>query len=238
MKNIKPGEFTDMPENFVLPKPLYVEPKLEYSDKLIAMYTAFKEEFFSPKSVLYPSCGFDASPSKVFDNVTYVDREDGNIGCVKKLKEAGLHAIKQDIRDYKPKEKHDLLILLNPAIDTEWATRHVGRAHIIANNYHGTASDLHSRVYRYTLVGSIDFVEKDRRKDDNKAVISRDLTHLFSPVQDEADLLKFRPEYHAFLKKVFGPSANFEEAWEQHREQLGERMPSRRVAETYIFLQR
>jgi hypothetical protein len=55
-----------------------------------------------PNSVLYPSCGFDASPAKVFSNVTFVD-----------------------IEDYTPTQKHDLLILLNPAISSFRATKHL-----------------------------------------------------------------------------------------------------------------
>jgi len=101
------------------------EPKLSFSDDLITLYTAFKNQVYNPKSVLNPSCGFDASPAKVFDNVTFVDIAKDNAGCIKKLQEAGFHAIKQDIRDYKPNEEHDLLILINPVIPTEWASRHL-----------------------------------------------------------------------------------------------------------------
>ncbi len=58
------------------------ENEIYYSQSLISLYSAFRDEIFNPKSVLYPSCGFDGSPVKVFDKVTFVDLENGNEGCV------------------------------------------------------------------------------------------------------------------------------------------------------------
>ena len=113
------------------------KPELEYGKDSILIYTAFKDQVYSPKSVLYPSCGFDASPSRVFDNVTFVDVENGNEGCIEALQRQGLKAIKQDIREYQPTEEHDLLILLNPSIPIEWASQHLKKGgYVLSNNYH------------------------------------------------------------------------------------------------------
>ena len=49
--------------------------QIYFADDLIAIYTAFRDQVFNPQSVLYPSCGFDASPAKVFKNTMFVDIE-------------------------------------------------------------------------------------------------------------------------------------------------------------------
>ena len=74
------------------------EEPIYFAKDLQAMYTVFRDQIHNPASVLYPSCGFDASPTRVFNNVTFVDKEEGNEGCVAKLQEAGFHALKMDIR--------------------------------------------------------------------------------------------------------------------------------------------
>ena len=143
------------------------EYPIYFADDLIAIYTAFKQEIFSSGSVLYPSCGYDASPARVFDKVMFVDKEDGNEGCVSQLQKAGLNAIKQDIREYDPSEKHDLLILLNPAIPVSWATPHlISGGYVIANNYHGSATSLYTNQDEFLLWGTMDFLKKDSRKND------------------------------------------------------------------------
>lgn len=136
-------------------------PKLEYVNDLIALYQVFQVEYHNPRSVLYPSCGFDASPSKVFDNVTYVDIEHGNKGCIETLKKAGLKAIKGDIRDYKPTEEHDLLILQKPVIPPEWATQHLmPGGYVIANDYHQTATKLRERSDEFLQNWDVSFSSK------------------------------------------------------------------------------
>jgi len=147
------------------------DSKLEYYDKLIAIYSAFKEQIYNPKSVLYPSCGFDASPTKVFDNVTFVDIEKGNEGCIEELKEAGFYALKQDIKTYTPKQLHDLVILLNPAIHSEWALQYLrSSGYILSNNYHGNAAWLNNHPKEFNLIGVADCV-------DGKAIIEKNKDH-------------------------------------------------------------
>jgi hypothetical protein len=226
------------------------EPKLYFADDLRAVYTAFRDQVYNPRSVLYPSCGFDASPARVFDNVTFVDLEDGNEGCVGKLQEAGFNALSQDIRTYTPKDLHDLLILLNPSIPTEWASRHLkSGGYVLANNYHGNASEMYKQPDRFTLEGSIDFVEPDRRKEDNRVVVSRNLEGLFEPVKDSLEFEELRPSEFEFTKGMVDsfaeqgiidvdPNAPFEEKWAVYREQMGQGMPSKKVAEKYIFVKK
>lgn len=222
------------------------EPQIYFANDLIAIYTAFRDEVYKPQSVLYPSSGFDASPAKVFDNVTFVDIEKGNEGCVRKLQEAGLHAIKQDIKDYTPENLHDLLILLNPAIPTEWASRHlkVG-GYVLANDYHGNASEMSRKPDQFTLWGVIDCDIMG----DNKIVVSRNLEGLFQPVSDINEFQKLRPDEFEFTREYvlsfasqrnlkINPNASFEEKWRLYREAMHEEMPYKRVADRYIFVKK
>jgi len=246
---MKPGEFS-ISEGVKLEMPkVKSKPKLEYNEGLISIYTAFNNRVHSPTSVLYPSCGFDASPSKVFENVVFVDAEKGNEGCVQALKEAGLNAIKQDIREYRPKQAHDLLILLNPVISHEWATRHLpSGGWIISNDYHRTASDINSDS-NFSLWGTIDFLERDRRKKDFIVDISRNLEGLFEPVKDSEELKLLRPNEYKFIYSLVNnwvrqgllnvpKNAPFEEKFIVYRTEMGEKMPSKRVANQYIFVKK
>ncbi len=150
--------------------------QISFSDSSIAIYNSFREQVYSPQSVLYSSCGYDASPAKVFENVTFVDIEEG---CVKKLQEAGLHALKQNIKTYIPKDLHDLLILLCPATPPGWATRHLKPGgYVIADEWHQTATNIYRQPQKFTLLGTIDV------KRDKSVVISRNLDDLFEPVKD------------------------------------------------------
>ena len=148
---------------------------------------------------MYPSCGFDASPARVFPNVTFVDAEKGNEGCVQLLQEAGLKAIKTDIREYHPAEEHDLLILLNPAIPAEWATCHLSTGgYIIANDYHGSASQLAQKPDQFLLFGSIDLVNMPGQNKDGKAIISRNIEGLFEQVSSPEEFRRLRPDAFEF----------------------------------------
>jgi len=226
------------------------EQELTFADDLVAILSAFRDGVYNPRSVLYPSCGYDASPAQVFDRVTFVDIEQGTEGCVGKLQEAGLHAIKGDIRDYHPQEEHDLLILLNPAIPSSWTTQHlVQGGFILANNYHGNASEMFRQPESYELWGTIDFVEKDRRKEDMRMVVSRDLTDLFVPCENEEELRTCRPSMHTFIETSYHgmlqsmgmtPEKDFVAMYQQFQRMMGDpiELPSKRSAERYIFVKK
>ena len=72
---IKPGEFFIGEDTKPQSHKVQIKPKLEFGENLISFYTAFRNQVYSPKSVLYPSCGFDASPSRVFENVVFVSHK-------------------------------------------------------------------------------------------------------------------------------------------------------------------
>jgi len=226
------------------------ESSIYLADDLIALYTAFRNQVYSPRSVLYPSCGYDASPSVVFSNVTFVDVEAGNEGCVAKLRDAGLVAFKQDIRQYDPSEEHDLLILLNPAIPTLWASSHLKQGgYVLSNDYHGNASEMYSMQDAFSLLCTMNFAERDRRKSNNLVVVSRDLEGLFEPVKGAEEFEHFRPSDFKFEKMMVDSfvnqrmvnvdlGASFEEKWRAYREMMGEGMPFRKVADRYVFVKK
>ena len=251
--NIQPGGFWQVPDeeadNLVNEEAIEIEETpVSFSDDLISIYTAFRDQVHNPQSVLYPSCGFDGSPARVFDSVTFVDIEDGNTGCIRKLQEEGLDALRQDIKDYSPRDLHDLLIILNPCIPTEWASRHLkSGGFVLANNYHGNASEMHQQPDQFTLWGVIDFIEKSGRKEDYRVTVSRDTSGLFVPVRDEEELRSLRPGTHEFMSesyphllRTFGiePEEKFEEMYVQFQRSMGEseKLPSQRVADRYIFV--
>lgn len=217
----------------------------QYHDDLVAIYRAFQEQVMKPKSVLHPSCAYDASPSKVFDAVTYVDIDQI---AMQVFRDHGLDAHGQDIREYRPTKEHDLLILLNPCIATEWASQHLkSGGYILANDYHKNASGMYRKPDAFEFVGALDFVEKDRRKEDNRVVYSQNLEGLFEPVQDFEELQRLRPDAHAFILRAYGGiwkqagiQGTEEEKYLQAQELMGNErvLPAKRVAERYVFVKR
>jgi hypothetical protein len=215
-------------------------PKLEYSRGLIGAYTTFRDQVYNPKSVLYPSCGFDGSPSRVFGNVTYVDLADsGNPGCIKAMQDQGFKAFQMDIRDYKPQESHDLLLLINPAIQTQWATGHIAvGAYIISNNYHGNASFMMEHPGEFALVGTLD--EQSRKN--AVSSYSTDLTDLEARVKDEVELRQYRPDlYEMFSFLIPGAgidiSKGFDKAYHEYAKLIGiNGYPHKRAADLYVFI--
>ncbi len=217
--------------------------KPSFDENLVGLYRAFRTEVYNPKSVLYPCCATDSSPSQVFDSVTYVDSESQCRGAIEGLVAQGYTAFKQDIREYMPSEEHDLLILLNPAIPSEWATRHVMLGgYIIANDYHGNASEMFSDPTRYELWGTL-------QKKAEGVSISQHLEGLFEPVNDFEELRVCRADHYDFIRKCFPylllssgitPSENIEEMYLQFRDMMRDSrvLPAKRVAERYIFVKR
>jgi len=164
-RNISPGEWHTEAQRIINSAFISNEPEPEqksnpevyFGEDLVAMQTLFRNQVFNPESVLYPSCGFDGSPAKVFRDVTFLDSEEGNRGCIELLKKLGFKALKQDITNYKPAKPHDLLILLNPQFRSELALPHLAdRGFVLANNYHRNASQILA-MPNFELLGTIDF---------------------------------------------------------------------------------
>lgn len=249
-KAIRPGQF-HTENNIMIVKPQATMPgNLEFGADSIAIYRAFKEQVYNPSSVLYPSCGFDASPIEAFGNVTFVDLEKGgnNEGCIETLRHRGLKALKQDIREYTPLEMHDLLILLNPSVPHEWATRHLVKGGwVIANNYHRTAWEINEDS-NFELWGAIN-TEKKRKNVPVKVSISRDLTDLLVPVKDMKEFKELRPREFKLILGLTNSwinneeitslkTASIDEKCDAYLEMMRLRRPSKRVAERYIFVKK
>ncbi len=139
-------------------KPTPQQSTLEFCKDLVEAYTLFRDQVYNSQSVLYPSCGFDASPSRVFRKVTFVDNERDNKGCIAALQREGLTVFQEDIRSYRPNKEHDLLILQNPGIPPRWAVNHVGaKGYVFTNNYHLTACWLNVQKNKFSLLGVMDY---------------------------------------------------------------------------------
>ncbi len=118
-------------------------PQLWHYYSYSQMYSAFIAEFGMPGSVLYPSCGFDASPADSFSNVTFLDNESFSKGCIDALANAGYNAIKSDINDYRPSEDYGLVILLKPRITSDIILPFLKTGgFVIADDYHLNASQM------------------------------------------------------------------------------------------------
>jgi len=218
-----------------------------YSNDLIAVYTAFRDQVYAARSVLHPCCEYNASPAKVFDNATFVDLD---AAAMELFKRFGLKAHRHDIREYKPTEEHDLVILLNPEIQTEWATQHLrSGGYVLSNDYHENATWMHEHPEQFTLVGVIDFVEQDRRKNDNRVVVSRDVNGLFVPVKDGEELMRLRPDIYEYLMKSMPFMIKLEggkvgDTFEDNYARFAPLMnkptalPAKKVADWYIFMKR
>lgn len=147
----------------VLNKYNLYDPEITFNNHYVRIYNAFKKEFGNPVSVLHPCCFADASPSKSFDNVTYVDDTeytDGRKTPMVKMREFGLKAFEQDIRDYKPTEEHDLLIFVRPgnsvAANPEWATQHLKNSGLVlTEKSYGDAERMYAQPTLYELCGGI-----------------------------------------------------------------------------------
>ncbi|MDP3027422.1 MAG: hypothetical protein Q8N63_06950 [Nanoarchaeota archaeon] len=132
-------------------------PQVTFNRHHIRVYNAFKREFGTPSSVLHPCCFTDASPSKVFDNVTYVD-EDGR--AIAKMREFELKAFEKDIRYYQPSEEHDLIILVRPSNlvsnNPEWATQHLRNGGLVlTEKYCGESMRMYAQPKLHELYGGI-----------------------------------------------------------------------------------
>lgn len=186
---------------------------LEFRDSLIASYIAFRDQIYNPESVLYPACNYEAGPSKTFKKTVFVDIQKN---CIKELQEAGLNAINQDIRDYKTKDLHDLVILLSQEFHPECAVKHLkSNGYVIADNWHGAASWLNNRPKEFDLCAIIDYK-------DGRATITKNEDNKLAKTVSLESIKKSRSiEYDAFasrLQKGYDPGLPFE-----------------RIADLYVF---
>lgn len=133
------------------------KPKLEESETFKKVMETFSKEIKEPiKNVLYPASGYMSINDSIKDaKITYVDIDESAVNA---HKEAGHNAVKEDMENFKPEEKPDLTILLNPHAKADKIKKLLGHVpkdkHIICNNYHHTAELLNGNE-NMQLVGVI-----------------------------------------------------------------------------------
>ncbi len=105
----------------------------------INAYREFIKLFNFKGKVIYPCCGYDYLPSKVFDDVTFIDNDEKTI---EDLKNRGLNAICGDVLEMNM--DCELLIVINPSLSVEELLKSFSCKFILCNNLHGTADELRS----------------------------------------------------------------------------------------------
>lgn len=218
-----------------------IPTKPKYPKDLVTIYRVFKEQVYNPKSVLHPCCAYDASPSKVFDNVTYVDIDEASMEMFRRF---GLKAFGQDIKTYQPTEEYDLVIILNPGVSTESITQHLKQGgYVLSNDYHANATWMHEHPEQFLLWGTIDLITIDVENEKYEAVVSRDLEGLFEPFASEEEMKRLAPERYEFYSSViknfrFGNTSD--ERYEGFLDTMkGEmHLPSKRNVSRYIFIKK
>ncbi|MFA5992695.1 MAG: hypothetical protein WC796_03245 [Candidatus Pacearchaeota archaeon] len=148
---VEPGTFHDTEELELARDPearrrveeeRYSKARPLYARDLIGAYELFRERVYSPKRVLYPGCDLDASPVRAFPRAK-VDLVDINALAIGALNRNGVNAIHSDIRQYKPEQLYDLLILLNPGVSSDKTTCFLdSKGYVLANDWHRNASQL------------------------------------------------------------------------------------------------
>lgn len=106
----------------------YVSDKLSFFSNILS----------SVKTVFYPCCGFDKTPSYFFDNVIYFDK---NIKACEFLKEHNLNVSCLDVTNFRNKEC-DLLLLFNHSVSLDLLLKSFSPSYVLCNNLHNTADDL------------------------------------------------------------------------------------------------
>ncbi len=169
--------------------------KLEESEQFKSVIERFQKEFDQPiKTVCYPASGIMSINDSFKDaKITYIDIDEN---AVKAHQKAGHNAVKADLSEYKPQEKPDLTILLNPAVKDDKLNKFLKNVEeekfVIANNYHGTADQLH-KDSTFELLGVIapDASNMDKEK----------LEKYFDQKNRDEQKTKFTAHYFIFKRK-------------------------------------
>jgi len=125
-----------------------------YSD-LVKQLKCFNREIFSPSSVLYPGCGNDASPSEVFDNLTYVDIDPKSLEMLEKN---GLKTVLIEAKKYRG--NHDLILLYNSDIPSSDILPNLNLGgYVLANEWKGHATEM-TKNENFEVLGVITLPNK------------------------------------------------------------------------------
>lgn len=106
------------------------------------------------KTVYYPCCHVDVTPSSVFPDarVIYVDTLEP---IVQMLRANHFEAHHSDAQVFDPGMLVDVLVMLNPQTTPDAPANHVRHGgYMVCNNYHGTATHMRKRT-DYQLVGTV-----------------------------------------------------------------------------------
>ncbi len=171
------------------------ELKLEESEEFKKVIEQFQKEIEQPiKTVCYPASGVMSINDSFQDaKITYIDIDENAVTAHQK---AGHTAIKADLSEYKPEEKPDMTILLNPAVKENKLNKFLENVEeekfVIANNYHGTADQL-QKDPSFELLGVIppDASKMDKEK----------LKKYFDDKEREEQKNKFTAHYFVFKRK-------------------------------------
>jgi hypothetical protein len=160
--NTKPGSFRDIPEEDIRPhmvERIWSPGKLESNDRNIAMLKLFIDMFEPDRAqVLYPGCGFDESPGKVFGK-KYVLHVDINAQCIDALYTSDYRAKKVSIDQLNVIAKpFDILLLFNFWSVESLEMLKIG-GYLICNNWHSQADEL--LVMHQNRFGYMGFIEDD-----------------------------------------------------------------------------
>jgi hypothetical protein len=151
-----------------------------YKDVLACLQLA-KEKFPEIKSVVYPASSTDVTPSKVFDNVTFIDIDENAIATLMK---AGFNAIERNLRTFRPPVHYDLLLRIACPIEIDVGAYLRPGGYLIANNWFSAAEKL-NMDNGLQLIGAIDY------ENGGNAIITTDTSKMFS-IYDSWDELKER----------------------------------------------
>lgn len=165
-------------------KKWYLDAHPNYSESSIEEFNFFRKNIYEPKRVLYPCSYIDASPIKGFPNseVILIDK-DKDVSRVMKR-----HNIKNfiqgDVLKYNPENPFDLVIILNPQLESSDLTKHLSdKGYVLANNWHNNASQLLENS-DFENIGTID-------KNENGLYLTKNFDKL-KPNQFDTYLYVFR----------------------------------------------
>ncbi len=139
------------------------KPEAYVSSDLVTQYKFFRENIYNPERVFYPCCDLDISPIEGFTNseVVLMDNASATPNLEKIMKEKNItQFIKGDVLAYTPILPFDLVIILNPCLDSKDLIRHlVSGGYVLANNWHCNASELLDNS-SFEGIGTIDRNER------------------------------------------------------------------------------
>ncbi|MFT4310006.1 MAG: hypothetical protein ACMXYC_00040 [Candidatus Woesearchaeota archaeon] len=154
------------------------------SPDLVRQYIFFRDTIYNPRRVFYPSCNADISPLESFldAQVTLMDKDPQVAQAMRK------HSIREfvehDVLTYVPPSEFDLVIALNPCINSSDLTKYLRQSgYVLANNYHNNASQL-LEDEDFTGIGTL-------IQERNKIRLQRDFSRLV-PMQFETLLYFFQ----------------------------------------------